>query len=120
MKVEATHNECQYMAIHGKKPDSLIEREKLAKSNSVRKLIKVRDDLLGIPIDRVVAARRLKQLLTEKELIELEQDLIDEKERSNREYPFHKGNGWYELSNGKTVRGEQEAIESEIKIIKTQ
>jgi hypothetical protein len=29
------------------------------------------------------------------------------------EYPIHKGAGYYELSNGETVRGKNEAIEAE-------
>lgn len=29
------------------------------------------------------------------------------------EFPRHKGAGWYELSDGDTVRGEEEAIEAE-------
>lgn len=29
------------------------------------------------------------------------------------EYPIDKGAGWYELSNGKSVRGEENAIEAE-------
>jgi phage-related protein len=29
------------------------------------------------------------------------------------EYPVHKGAGYYELSNGETVRGKEEAIEAE-------
>lgn len=30
-----------------------------------------------------------------------------------KEYPIDKGAGWFELSNGKSVRGEQKAIEAE-------
>lgn len=30
-----------------------------------------------------------------------------------REYPIHKGAGYYELSNGETVRGKDEAIEAQ-------
>ena len=30
-----------------------------------------------------------------------------------REYPIHTGAGWYELSNGETVRGKEEAEKAE-------
>lgn len=30
-----------------------------------------------------------------------------------RDYPIHKGAGYYELSNGETVRGKDEAIEAQ-------
>lgn len=28
-------------------------------------------------------------------------------------YPVHKGGGWYELSNGETVKGKEEALEAQ-------
>lgn len=30
-----------------------------------------------------------------------------------KQFPIHKGAGWYELSNGEQVRGKEEAIEAE-------
>lgn len=33
-----------------------------------------------------------------------------------REYPFHKGGGYYELSNGEQVRGKEDAIEAQKEI----
>ena len=36
-----------------------------------------------------------------------------EVEEGDNEYPLHKGGGWYELSNGETVQGEDDAIEAE-------
>ena len=47
-------------------------------------------------------------------------ELVDKKgytgeiiEESKPKYPIDKGAGWFELSNGKSVRGEQKAIEAE-------
>lgn len=36
-----------------------------------------------------------------------------ETESGEPEFPRSKGSGWYELSNGETVRGEDEAVEAE-------
>jgi len=34
-------------------------------------------------------------------------------EKSAKEYPHHKGGGYYELSNGETIQGKDEAIDAE-------
>lgn len=37
-------------------------------------------------------------------------------EETSGEYPKHKGGGYYELSDGETVRGEEKAIEEQAKL----
>lgn len=38
------------------------------------------------------------------------------KQTEAREFPKHQGGGWYELSDGSTVRGKEEAEEAEAKL----
>lgn len=40
-------------------------------------------------------------------------DLPKEVTEMTEDYPIEKGAGWYELSNGDTVRGKEDAIEAE-------
>lgn len=37
-------------------------------------------------------------------------------EKSSKKYPYHKGGGYYELSNGETIQGKEEAIAEEEKL----
>lgn len=42
-------------------------------------------------------------------------DQTEDSERGS-EFPVHTGGGWYELSNGEKVRGEEDALKAEKKL----
>lgn len=45
-----------------------------------------------------------------------ESDESDEGDDGEEEYPVHKGGGHYELSNGETVEGKEDAIEAQAEL----
>lgn len=98
-EVQATHTECQYIALNGEKPASLKEREKLAQSEDVEKLQKVADDLGARSYDRAVARRRLKELGAKVK--------PETGEDEGVQYPIEKGGGYFELSDGTTIQGDK-------------
>jgi|GEM_PF-2393357 hypothetical protein len=42
-----------------------------------------------------------------------QQERDESQDGEQKKYPYHKGGGYYELSNGTTVRGEEEAIKAQ-------
>ena len=40
-------------------------------------------------------------------------EVIEEKQDNDEDYPKATGGGWYELSNGESIRGKEKAIEAE-------
>lgn len=107
-EVQATHTETQFVAIKGKQPKSLKARRKLAETEDIETLKKVLESDEAHEYDKVTARQRLT---------ELDADLEPEEEQTGVQYPIEKGNGFWELSDGSTIQGEEtDAIVAEKKL----